>query len=85
MHPNSLKSMWLRLALEMSLYGGAMAIYFLLVLRFLGEPLLALFRTDLLMYAIVGLVLIAAQGLVLAELTSFLMYRLFRDQHEQER
>jgi hypothetical protein len=76
---NSNRTKWLRLVVEMLLYGSTMAAYFLLVLRFLGEPLMVLFRTNLLLYAIVGLALIAAQGLVLAELTSFLMYRLFQD------
>lgn len=59
--------------LEMILYGALVVAYFLVVLRFLGEPLTELYDSDLRLYAVVALALIVAQGVVLEWVTSFLV------------
>lgn len=59
--------------LEMIVYGALVVIYFLVVLRFLGQPLTELYNSNLRYYAIVALVLIVAQGVVLEWVTSFLL------------
>ena len=61
------------LAIELGLYGVLLVIYFLLVLRFLNQPLTHLFHSNLLAYAFVALSLIAAQGILLSILTTFLI------------
>jgi hypothetical protein len=50
-----------------------LAVYFLLVLRFLGEPLIRLFDDNLVLYAAAALGLIVAQGVVLDLVTSLLI------------
>lgn len=59
--------------LEMILYGVLVVGYFLVVLRFLGEPLTELYDSDLRLYAVAALALIVAQGVVLEWVTSFLV------------
>jgi hypothetical protein len=61
------------LAIELGLYGFLLVIYFLVVLRFLNEPLTRLFHANLVVYAPVALALIAAQGVLLSILTTFLI------------
>jgi hypothetical protein len=61
---------------ELGIYGILLTAYFLLVLRFLGQPLTNLFEVNLRVYAIVALGLIVAQGIVLDGVTSLLI-RLF--------
>lgn len=61
------------LAIELTIYGILLTVYFLLVLRFLGEPLTRLFDTNLPLYAVAGLGLITAQGVVLDGVTSLLV------------
>ena len=63
--------------IEMSIYGVLLVIYFLLVLRFLGDFLFDLFNNQLVVYGFVGLGLIVAQGILLETITSFLI-RLLR-------
>jgi len=53
-----------------------LVIYFFLVLRVLGEPLTRLFHERPWLYALVGLGLIIAQGVVLEQITSFLVEQL---------
>ena len=62
--------------LELIVYTGLVIAYFLIVLRFLGQPLKALFGTNLPLYALVALGLIVVQGAVLESVTSFLVSRL---------
>lgn len=69
-------------AIEVLVYAGLVLGYFLLVLRFLGEPLARLFSTNLVLYAIVALLLIVVQGVVLEAVTSFIMGLLRLDQLE---
>lgn len=59
--------------LEMVLYGVLVVVYFLAVLRLLGEPLMELYDSSLPVYALASLVLIVAQGVVLEWVTSFLV------------
>lgn len=69
-------------AIEVLVYAGLVLAYFLLVLRFLDEPLARLFSTNLVLYAIVALLLIVVQGVVLEAVTSFIMRLLRMDQAE---
>jgi hypothetical protein len=63
-------------AIEVLVYAVLVLGYFLLVLRFLGEPLNELYTNNLVLYAFVALALIVAQGAVLELVTSFLLNRL---------
>jgi len=67
------KSLLRNFILEMVLYGALVVAYFLVVLRFLGGPLMELYDSSLPLYAVVALVLIVAQGAVLEWVTSFLV------------
>lgn len=62
--------------LEMVIYGALIAVYFLLVLRFMGGWLESLFESDLRLYAFLSLALIVIQAVVLEAVTSFLVTRL---------
>jgi hypothetical protein len=62
--------------IELVLYGGLMLVYFVIVLRWLGEPLVSLFLENPTLYAPIGLVLILLQGVALEAVTSFLVARL---------
>jgi hypothetical protein len=63
-------------AIEVVVYAVLVVVYFLLVLRILGDPLEALFSSNLGLYAVVALGLIVVQGVVLEFVTSFLISRL---------
>jgi hypothetical protein len=63
-------------ALEVVVYGLLVVGYFLLVLRFLGVPLEALYSDNLVVYAFVALGLIVAQAVALDGVTTFLINRL---------
>jgi hypothetical protein len=63
-------------AIEVLIYTALVIGYFVLVLRFLGEPLKKLFTDHLTLYAFAALALIVVQGVVLEFLTSFLVSRL---------
>lgn len=58
--------------IEMVVYGLLLVVYFLLALRYLGEPLAKLFAEDLHLYSILSLVLIVAQAVALELVVSFL-------------
>lgn len=62
--------------IEIVIYGGLVAMYYVVVLRFLASPLNILFDRSLQGYAVVGLLLIVAQGVLLERLTFFLLERL---------
>jgi hypothetical protein len=68
--------------IEVIVYSILLLIYFLLVLRFLGEPLNALFQQNLTVYAGATLVLIVAQSVLLDFVTTFLVDRLDIEQAE---
>jgi hypothetical protein len=61
------------LVVELTIYGVLLAAYFMVVLRYLGQPLNHLFDTNLPLYALAGLGLIVAQGVVLDAVTSLLV------------
>jgi len=63
-------------ALELVVYGILVILYFIVVLRLLGEPLARLFHDHRGLYAFIGLGLILGQGVLLDALTSFLLDRL---------
>jgi hypothetical protein len=55
--------------IELVVYAALVTVYFFLVLHFLGDLLLQLFREERKVYAFTALVLIIAQGFVLEILT----------------
>jgi hypothetical protein len=59
--------------LEMIVYSALLLVYFLTILRILGNWLFDLFNNNLLVYAIVGLMIMLIQGVVLEWLTSLLI------------
>lgn len=63
-------------AIELVVYGVLVVVYFLLVLRWLGDWLTSLYENDLRIYAIVALVLIVVQGVLFEKVTTFLIERL---------
>lgn len=64
------------LLVELIVYGTLVTIYALGILRFLADPLKDLYNENLTMYAWVALLLIVGQGVLLEEVTSFLLDRL---------
>lgn len=69
-------------AIEVLIYAALVVVYFVLVLRLLGEPLEKLFMDNLTLYACAALLLIVVQGAVLELLTSFLISRLGLERFE---
>lgn len=70
------------LVLEVIVYSILLLSYFLIVLRYLGEPLNELFHQSLVVYAGATLLLIVAQSVALDFITSFLVARLDIDKSE---
>ncbi len=62
--------------IELVIYGGLVTLYFLLALRLLSTPLKVLFDEYLPFYAVVSLILIVTQGVLLENITTFLLDRL---------
>jgi hypothetical protein len=79
---SDIKKLVRNFAIEVVVYAVLVLVYFLLVLRFLGQPLARLFSNNLLVYAVVALVLIVVQGVVLEAVTSFIMGLLGLDKLE---
>lgn len=61
------------LLVELIIYGVLVVGYYLIVLRWFGDWLLAIFNNNLLLYAGVSLVLILIQGVALEWVTSLLL------------
>ncbi len=59
--------------MEMLIYGLLLLVYFLAVLRLLGEPLNRLFHLNSLAYALAALFIIVIQAVVLETVTSFML------------
>ena len=75
-HPNpNLKILIRNFAVELVIYGALVIGYFLIALRYLNDFLTNLFRSNLVAYAFLALLLIVAQGVLLDGLTSFLLNR----------
>jgi len=68
----SFKALIRNLLIEMVVYGGLLIVYFLLALRYLGEPLARMYSSNLKLYAVMSLVLIVAQAVALEFVVSFL-------------
>ena len=62
--------------IELILYGLLVVGYFLIVLRWLGDPLVEVFMENPTLYAPIALGLIVFQGVALEAITSFLVSRL---------
>lgn len=62
--------------IELIVYAILVVGYFLAVLRLLAEPLNRLFHSNLVIYALLALGLIVAQGVVLEAVTAFLLEQL---------
>jgi hypothetical protein len=72
----SFKPLMRSLALEAVFYTPLVIGYFLLVQRFAKEPLFRLYKDMTVGYAILGTLLIVAQGVLLEALTSWLLRRI---------
>ena len=64
------------LLIELVVYSLLVIAYYFLVLRLLGDPLAELFHSNLVSYAVAGLVLVVLQAVFLDVVTSFLVDRL---------
>jgi len=62
--------------IEMLVYAVLLVVYFMVVLRFLGQPLYALSQQQPVVYAGAALFLIVMQAVVLESITSWLIERL---------
>jgi hypothetical protein len=62
--------------IELAVYGVLVTVYFLIVLRTIGDWLKSLYDNQLALYAFVGLGLIVIQGVFLEVVTTFLIERL---------
>jgi len=76
MNPKTRRLLIRNFLLELLVYAVLLTVYFLLALRFLGEPLSKLFHLNPIVYAGASLVLIVVQGVALEWITSFLIVRL---------
>lgn len=70
------KRVLLKLLVELVVYGLLLLVYFVLVLRFLGDPLQTTSKDNIWLYALAGLGLMVAQAVLLDIITSFLVERL---------
>ena len=77
-----IRKMIVSFSIELIIYAVLVIGYFLVVLRLLGEPLEALYRDHLTLYAFLALVLIVVQAVVLESVTSFIMGLLGLDKLE---
>ena len=60
-------------AIEVAIYAVLVVVYFLVVLRLLGEPLAGLFDDHRTLYAVIALGLILAQAVLLESVTSLII------------
>jgi hypothetical protein len=67
------KRLVINLIIEFIIYGGLVTLYFLVILRYLNEPIKNLFDNNLTVYAIVSLILIGFQGVLLERLTFYVL------------
>lgn len=68
--------------IELVVYGVLVVGYFVMVLRWLGDPLVELFLDNPVAYAPIALGLIVLQGVALEAITSFLVARLGLERFE---
>ncbi len=74
--PNELRKVVRAVAIELVLYGALVVGYAAIAFHLLSNPLKQLFQDNLGLYAIIALLLIVGQGVMLEEVTSFLLNRL---------
>ena len=82
MERTDLRTLIRNFLIELVIYGVLIIVYFLVVLRWLAEPLERLFGSNLALYAVVALVLIVAQGVLLEWVTSLIIGQLGLDRLE---
>jgi hypothetical protein len=68
------------LLIEIIIYSALIFGYYLMVLRYLGDWLMSIFQSNLVLYAVTGLGLIVVQAAFLGMVTSFLMKYIKLDQ-----
>ncbi len=68
------------LLIEIIIYSAMIFGYYLMVLRYLGDWLMSIFQSNLVLYAVTGLGLIVVQAAFLGMVTSFLMKYIKLDQ-----
>ncbi len=68
------------LLIEIIIYSALIFGYYLLVLRYLGDWLMSIFQSNLVLYAVTGLSLIVIQAAFLGMVTSFLIKYIKLDQ-----
>jgi hypothetical protein len=73
MKKDDLRRLIRNFVIELAVYGTLVLAYSWVVLRWLSEPLRKLFHGNLLVYALLSLGLIVAQGAVLDVVTAFLL------------
>ena len=78
-----IKRLLLNFLLEAIVYSLLLVVYFLTVLRYLGQPLNELFHLSPIFYAGATLLLIVAQAVVLESITSLLLKWLGLDTAEK--
>jgi hypothetical protein len=78
----AIRKMIVSFAIELLIYAVLVIVYFLVVLRLLGNPLDSLYRNHLVVYAFLALALIVVQAVVLDAVTSFIMGLLGLDKLE---
>jgi len=74
------RKLFRNLIIEIIIYSSLIFVYYLLVLRWLGDWIAAIFDSNLYRYAFMGLGLIVVQAVLLDILTSFLMKYIKLDQ-----
>ena len=72
----SFKPMMRSLALELAIYAPAITLYFIPVLFFRKGPLVRLYHETPVTYALLGTVMVLAQGFLLEAFTSWLLRRI---------
>jgi len=74
------RKLFRNLIIEIIIYSSLIFVYYLLVLRWLGDWIASFFDSNLYWYAFIGLGLIVVQAVLLDILTSFLMKYIKLDQ-----
>lgn len=73
MRDRKVKTLIRNFAIELLVYSVLLVAYFYLALRFLGDPLKALFDSNMVVYAVLALGLIVAQAVLLDWLTALII------------
>lgn len=71
-----IKKFIVNFAIELVIYGALVTLYYFIALRFLSSPLKLLFEEYIILYGFVSLILIVIQGMLLENITHFLLARI---------